>query len=132
MPTVFFGVISFGCALGSTTSITFAVDSYRIYAGEALVTLNFSKSKSMICGRQQSALVLMIAIFRHLPRFGLLLVLQSLARCGWNEEYLRCNWWYSAGLLDHHRTDVYLWQEGANVDGEEELDGKILGLSREG
>ena len=45
VPTVFFGVISFGCSLGSTTSITFAVDSYRQYAGEALVTLNFSKSK---------------------------------------------------------------------------------------
>lgn len=45
VPTVFFGVISFGCALGSTTAITFAVDSYRQYAGEALVTLNFSKSK---------------------------------------------------------------------------------------
>lgn len=50
VPTVFFGVISFGCALGSTTSITFAVDSYRQYAGEALVTLNFSKSKSRDSG----------------------------------------------------------------------------------
>ena len=48
VPTVFFGVISFGCALGSTTSITFAVDSYRQYAGEALVTLNFSKSTSSL------------------------------------------------------------------------------------
>ncbi len=47
VPTVFFGIISFGCALGSTTSITFAVDSYRQYAGEALVTLNFSKSESL-------------------------------------------------------------------------------------
>lgn len=45
VPTIFFGIISFGCALGSTTAITFAVDSYRQYAGEALVTLNFSKSK---------------------------------------------------------------------------------------
>ena len=44
VPTVFFGVISFGCTLGSTTSITFCVDSYRQYAGEALVTLNFSKN----------------------------------------------------------------------------------------
>jgi hypothetical protein len=44
VPTMFFGVISFGCSLGSTTAITFAVDSYRQYAGEALVTLNFSKS----------------------------------------------------------------------------------------
>ncbi|KAK7536984.1 serine/threonine kinase 16 [Phyllosticta citribraziliensis] len=44
VPTIFFGIISFGCSLGSTTAITFAVDSYRIYAGEALVTLNFSKN----------------------------------------------------------------------------------------
>jgi len=44
VPTLFFGIISFGCSLGSTTSITFAVDSYRQYAGEALVTLNFSKN----------------------------------------------------------------------------------------
>jgi MFS family permease len=45
VPTVFFGVISFGCSLASTTAVTFVVDSYRVYAGEALVTLNFSKSK---------------------------------------------------------------------------------------
>ncbi|OAG10613.1 MFS general substrate transporter [Paraphaeosphaeria sporulosa] len=44
VPTVFFGVISFGCSLGSTTSVTFVVDSYRQYAGEALVTLNFTKN----------------------------------------------------------------------------------------
>lgn len=43
-PTIFFGVVSFGCSLGSTTSITFCVDSYRQYAGEALVTLNLSKN----------------------------------------------------------------------------------------
>jgi len=29
---------------GSTTAITFCVDSYRQFAGEALVTLNFSKN----------------------------------------------------------------------------------------
>lgn len=45
VPTIFFGLISFGCCLGSTTAITFCVDSYRQYAGEALVTLNFSKSQ---------------------------------------------------------------------------------------
>jgi hypothetical protein len=44
VPTVFFGMISFGCTLGSTTAITFCVDSYRQFAGEALVTLNFSKN----------------------------------------------------------------------------------------
>ena len=44
VPTAFFGIISFGCTMGSTTSITFCVDSYRQYAGEALVTLNFCKN----------------------------------------------------------------------------------------
>ena len=62
VPTVFFGIISFGCSLGSTTSITFAVDSYRQYAGEALVTLNFSKSKSSVPDGQHLALVLMWSI----------------------------------------------------------------------
>lgn len=45
VPTVFFGVAAFGCTLGSTTAVTFAVDSYKEFAGEALVTLNFSKSE---------------------------------------------------------------------------------------
>ncbi|KAI6247533.1 hypothetical protein HI914_04309 [Erysiphe necator] len=44
VPAVFFGVVSFGCSLGAATAITFCVDSYRMYAGEALVTLNFSKN----------------------------------------------------------------------------------------
>ncbi|KAH7126715.1 major facilitator superfamily domain-containing protein [Dendryphion nanum] len=44
VPTVFFGVISFGCSLASTTAVTFCVDSYRVYAGEALVTLNVCKN----------------------------------------------------------------------------------------
>ncbi|KAI4195812.1 MAG: hypothetical protein LQ346_003360 [Caloplaca aetnensis] len=44
VPTIFFGIISFGSSLGSTTSITFAVDSYRMYAGEGLVTLNVAKN----------------------------------------------------------------------------------------
>ncbi|KAB5559838.1 major facilitator superfamily domain-containing protein [Coniochaeta sp. 2T2.1] len=44
IPTFFFSLVGFGCSLGSTTSITFVVDSYRQYAGEALVTLNFCKN----------------------------------------------------------------------------------------
>lgn len=55
VPTVMFGVISFGCSLGSTTSVTFVVDSYRQYAGEALVTLNFSKSTLLCCWPRQDA-----------------------------------------------------------------------------
>lgn len=46
VPTVFFGIISFGCSLASTTAVTFVVDSYRQYAGEALVSLNVCKSGS--------------------------------------------------------------------------------------
>lgn len=125
VPTVFFGIISFGCALGSTTSITFAVDSYRQYAGEALVTLNFSKSKFSISDGDHSALALSI-VFRHLPRSSLLLVLQSLARCRRDEEDVCCDRQHSAGLLGNNSANVYLWQEGTNVDREEELDGKIL------
>lgn len=44
VPTVFLGIISFGCTLGATTAITFCVDSYRVFAAESLVTLNFSKN----------------------------------------------------------------------------------------
>jgi hypothetical protein len=43
-PTVFFGVIGFGCTLGSTVSISFVVDSYRADAGSSLTSLNFSKN----------------------------------------------------------------------------------------
>lgn len=68
VPTVFFGFISFGCSLGSTTAITFAVDSYRQYAGEALVTLNFSKSKCTIHALQ---CCMCLHLCRHLPRLGL-------------------------------------------------------------
>lgn len=45
VPTTFFGLISFGCSLGSTVAISYAVDCYREFAGEALVTMNFSKSE---------------------------------------------------------------------------------------
>ncbi|KAK4039509.1 MFS antiporter QDR3 [Parachaetomium inaequale] len=44
VPTVWFGVVAFGCALGSTTAITFCVDSYKEFASEALVTLSFVKN----------------------------------------------------------------------------------------
>jgi hypothetical protein len=64
VPTIFFGMISFGCCLGSTTAITFCVDSYRQYAGEALVTLNFSKSKFSLC----FSLTISNKLSRHIPR----------------------------------------------------------------
>ena len=66
VPAVFFGVISFGCSLGSTTAITFAVDSYRQYAGEALVTLNFSKSKFSFRRHQRHTLTTAADIFHGL------------------------------------------------------------------
>jgi MFS family permease len=83
VPTVFFGVISFGCSLASTTSITFVVDSYRVYAGEALVTLNFCKSKLLSLG---SAAFGQYRVIRHdinehrrSPRIHLFFVLPTLA-----------------------------------------------------
>ena len=75
VPTIFFGVISFGCALGSTTSITFAVDSYRQYAGEALVTLNFSKSKWR--PNWSNCTLMLTMCLRHLPWTSLLAILQQ-------------------------------------------------------
>ena len=51
---IFLGVISFGCLLGSTTSIMFVVDNYRQYAGEALVTLSFSKTSFMAWSSRSS------------------------------------------------------------------------------
>jgi hypothetical protein len=74
VPTIFFGIISFGCSLGSTTSITFCVDSYRQYAGEALVTLNFSKSMSFSALFLLSRLTLMIADVFHGLIFSLFIV----------------------------------------------------------
>lgn len=44
VPTIFLGILGFGTSLGSTVAITYAVDSYRIYAAEALVSLNFAKN----------------------------------------------------------------------------------------
>ncbi|KAF2632652.1 MFS general substrate transporter [Macroventuria anomochaeta] len=82
VPTIFFGVISFGCCLASTTAITFVVDSYRVYAGEALVTLNFCKSKSsLICWHLDTITISTITLTtcRRSPRVHLLVVLPTLA-----------------------------------------------------
>lgn len=43
-PIIFFGSVSFGCSIASTTAITFTVDSYKMFAAEALVSLNFMKN----------------------------------------------------------------------------------------
>lgn len=109
VPAVFFGIISFGCALGSTTAITFAVDSYRQYAGEALVTLNFSKSKlDLILNRLHP----LNCISRHLPRPGLLPILQQMASSRWCQKHVCSNRRHSARLPYNNRADVYIWQTG--------------------
>ncbi|CUM66269.1 uncharacterized protein PRCAT00003930001 [Priceomyces carsonii] len=43
-PILFFGSVSFGCSMASTTAITFAIDSYRVFAAESLVSFNFLKN----------------------------------------------------------------------------------------
>ncbi len=49
VPVVFFGILGFGCSLGSTTAITFAIDSYKMFAAETLVTFNFTKNVLGFC-----------------------------------------------------------------------------------
>lgn len=129
VPTVFFGVISFGCSLGSTTAITFCVDCYRQYAGEALVTLNFSKSKSFL---PWVYLILFpwlgppTNVFRYLSRPGVLAFLRGLARCGWVERSLRRYWGHSARVLAYGDSDVYLRKASTYANGEEEADGPVV------
>lgn len=48
-PVLFFGSLSFGSSMASTTAITFAVDSYKVFAGEALVSFNFLKNLLGFC-----------------------------------------------------------------------------------
>ncbi|AAS54421.1 AGL069Cp [Eremothecium gossypii ATCC 10895] len=44
VPTIFFGVLGFGSSMCSTTGITYAVDSYKHFAQESLVTFNIFKN----------------------------------------------------------------------------------------
>jgi len=134
VPTVFFGIISFGCSLGSTTAITFAVDSYRQYAGEALVTLNFSKSKAPIAPPSPSLFNHYLPMSdadtktgRYLPRPDLLPLLQPLARGRRVEARVRRHRRHPGGVSADDDPDVHLWEEGAHVDCEDEPDGEVLG-----
>lgn len=43
-PVIFFGCVGFGSSVASTTAITFTVDSYKVFAAEALVSFNFLKN----------------------------------------------------------------------------------------
>lgn len=44
VPTIFLGLLGFGSSLASTVAITYCVDCYRLYAAEALVSMNFLKN----------------------------------------------------------------------------------------
>ncbi|EGW34908.1 uncharacterized protein SPAPADRAFT_130850 [Spathaspora passalidarum NRRL Y-27907] len=48
-PVLFFGSISFGSSMASTAAITFAVDSYKVFAAENLVSFNFLKNLLGFC-----------------------------------------------------------------------------------
>ncbi|OBA22466.1 MFS general substrate transporter [Metschnikowia bicuspidata var. bicuspidata NRRL YB-4993] len=43
-PVIFFGCLSFGSSMASTTAITFTIDCYKMFAAEALVSFNFAKN----------------------------------------------------------------------------------------
>ena len=133
VPTIFFGIISFGCSLGSTTAITFCVDSYRQYAGEALVTLNFSKSQFLPFSSDRctprpldSALILTESAHRYLPWPRLLPLLQPLARGRRLQERLFGPWRHPARLFAAHHPHVCLRQAREDVDCAAELDGEVL------
>lgn len=63
---------------------------------------------------------------RYLPWLGLFSLLQPLARGGRVQEGLCSHRRNSAGLFAHHSANVYLRQEGSNVDDSKEADGEIL------
>ncbi|CAK9438609.1 uncharacterized protein LODBEIA_P28330 [Lodderomyces beijingensis] len=48
-PVLFFGCMAFGSSMASTTAITFAVDSYKMFAAEMLVSFNFLKNFLGFC-----------------------------------------------------------------------------------
>ena len=114
VPTVMFGIISFGCSLGSTTSITFAVDSYRQYAGEALVTLNFSKSKSP---PKHPLLVRANPLRRRPPWLRLLALLHQVAGRGRRPAGVPGGWRHPSRVPAQQHPHVHLRQAGAHVDG---------------
>ena len=146
VPTVFFGIVSFGCTLGSTTAITFAVDSYRQYAGEALVTLNFSKSRLffsipfsfpsllILCSVPSTAASSWLLLFctkltafsRYIPWPCLLSFLHRLAGVVRVEKGLPCCRRNPDRLSAVHDPNVHLRQASKNVDCPAESDGAIL------
>lgn len=44
VPVIFFGIMSFGCSLASTSGITLAIDAHKSFAQESLVTFNLTKN----------------------------------------------------------------------------------------
>lgn len=48
-PVIFFGAMSCGSSMASTTAITFSVDSYKMFASETLVSFNFLKNLLGFC-----------------------------------------------------------------------------------
>lgn len=131
VPTIFFGLTSFGCSLGSTTSITFCVDSYRQYAGEALVTLNFSKSRlsplmTTLVRLDLSLTSDLLSTNRHLPRPHLLAIHCRLDEIGRSSDSVPGNGRHPAGVSGVVNSHVHLRQASANVDGAETIDGAVL------
>jgi hypothetical protein len=71
----------------------------------------------------------MADICRYSSWFHLLSLLSTLAGIERLQEDLSRNRRHSTWLYAIFHTHVYLWEESENVDGEEELDGKVLDTS---
>lgn len=126
VPTIFFGLVSFGCCLGSTTAITFSLDSYRQYAGEALVTLNWSKSMSLSWrSTQRNVQHLLTYSTRRLPRPDLLPFRGRLDGIRRRADGVPGAGRDPTGLLTVYDPDVHLRQAVADVDGTQTFDGAV-------
>jgi hypothetical protein len=106
VPTVFFGIISFGCSLGSTVAISFAVDSYKEYSAESLVTLNFSKSRFSCLGMAIQTLTKC----RYFPWPCVFAIFPSLARGRGSQASVYCYRMHPNRLHAFHNSDVFVRQ----------------------
>jgi len=66
---------------------------------------------------------------RHLARLCILSLLHRLASSRWLQVGLPHHRRHPAGVFGDDGADVYLWEEGADVDGTDEHDGEVLSFA---
>lgn len=74
VPTVFYGLVFFGCTINAMTAVTYCIDCHKPAANHALVVLNMAKGELPCCARL--CVCLFIIYVKRLTRL-------SLGRCPW-------------------------------------------------